>query len=261
MHTIIIINFFITIETTDKWQQTVFTGDRITPRFFSAIGPSDKSMKFFCLADMEMNRATRWLAANNIMIYTGLILENHTIKKCWEIHPDSSVFVPANNLILSDDKKYFYALCYPHEVAKTALTLYKFSIKDGSYEIVSAPIPVTSERIESDVNLFYNNSTKEFFCTEQEFTDRNNSTIKIFSLEAPPLSRALYNQSLVPAKKSKSNLFMWLLAVLTTATVIFILYKERHYKKQTAFKHPPEPMQLQPRLVENDNNEIEINTE
>ena len=31
----------------DKWQSSVFTGDRITPRFFSAIGPSDKPDEIF----------------------------------------------------------------------------------------------------------------------------------------------------------------------------------------------------------------------
>ena len=154
----------------DKWQPSVFTGDRITPRFFSAIGPSDNPDEIFLFGGYGNESGNQVVGGKQYYDLYRINIKEHTVKKCWEIHPDSGVFVPANNLILSADKKYFYALCYPHEVAKTALTLYKFSIKDGSYEIVSAPIPVTSERIESDVNLFYNNSTKEFFCTEQEFT-------------------------------------------------------------------------------------------
>ena len=110
--------------------------------------------------------------------------------------PDKSVFVPANNLVLSRDKRYFYALCYPHEIAKTEIKLYKFSIADGSYEVVSAPIPVTSMRIESDINLFRSERTDELFCAVQEFIDRQHSNIKVYSLESPPVSAISYQRSI-----------------------------------------------------------------
>ncbi|MDB5153396.1 MAG: hypothetical protein JWR54_2147 [Mucilaginibacter sp.] len=191
----------------DRWEKVVFKGDTLTPRFFAAIGNSDNNNELFLFGGYGNESGNQIIGGKQFYDLYRINLKDHTIKKCWAIHPaGKEVFVPANNLILSADKKYFYALCYPHEIAKTEIKLYKFSLKDGSYEVVSAPIPVTSERIESDINLFFNRKTNEFYCTIQEFTDRINSTIKIYSLLAPPVSSAIYSRSLNPQKRSSDAL-------------------------------------------------------
>jgi hypothetical protein len=129
-------------------------------------------------------------------------LDKHSIKKLWEIKPDEEAFVPANNLIVSKDKQFLYVLCYPHERPKTSLRLYKFSIKDGSYQVVSGTIPVVSERIETDHNLFYNAKQDVFYCTTQEFETPSRSTIKIFALTAPPVSQEAFVAAYQPKSKS-----------------------------------------------------------
>lgn len=224
---------------TDTWQPQTFTGDKITPRFFSAAGLSDKPNEIFLFGGYGNESGNQVIGGKQYYDLYRINVQNHTIKKCWEIQPDSGVFVPANNLILSADKQYFYALCYPHEMARTALTLYKFSIKDGSYEIVSAPIPVISERIESDINLFFDGNTNEFFCTIQEFTDRHNSAIKVFSLEGPPLSRALYLQSLEP-EKSSQNFVPYIIAgvFIISAIAGIILLRRKKGQSQAAVDAP-----------------------
>ena len=254
-------NFLFYDKVTDKWEPVIFKGDRISPRFFSAIGPSDKPGEFFLFGGYGNESGNQVVGGKQYYDLYRINLKDHTVKKCWETQPDSSVFVPANNLILSNDKKYFYALCYPHEIAKTELVLYKFSIKDGSHEIVSAPIPVTSERIESDINLFFNDLTGEFFCTVQEFTDRNNSTIKIFSLEAPPLSKASYLQSLKPDKKTRSIFPYIVIAIILLAALITITYKRAINKKQKLNVNPPETIQTEPVYIEDDNKVFEKNEE
>jgi len=155
-------------------------------------------------------------------------LQNHTIKKCWDIHPANDVFVPANNLVLSDDGKYFYAMCYPHEIFKTSIKLYRFSIKDGSYQVVSAAIPVISERIESDINLFLNSKTNQLLCTLQEFTDPNKSTIKVYSLAYPPVSNAGYLQTGKMETRSFIKLkYIGALIVILLIGAFIWLYKRR----------------------------------
>lgn len=214
----------------DQWQKVIFKGDTITPRFFAASGSADNPNELFLFGGYGNESGNQVVGGKQFYDLYRINLKDHTIKKCWSIRPhDKEVFVPANNLILSADKKYFYALCYPHEIAKTAIRLYKFSIKDGSYDVVSAPISVTSERIESDINLFFDHKTNEFFCTIQEFTDRINSSIKIYSLLAPPVSRASYLSSLYPPPKPR-NLWVYIgipaLALVLTALVI-LLYRRR----------------------------------
>lgn len=185
----------------DRWMPTRFTGDTITPRFFAATGPSDHSDELLLFGGYGNESGSQVVGGRQYYDLYRIDLRNHRVKKCWTITPAGDVFVPANNLILSQDKRYFYALCYPHEVAKTELKLYRFSIRDGSYEVVSAPIPVASMRIETDINLFFSKKTEEFFCTVQEFTDRQHSTIKVFSLASPPVSTASYLAAMHPPVK------------------------------------------------------------
>lgn len=216
-------------KTADHWEKAVFSGDKITPRFFAATGNADSKDDLFLFGGYGNESGNQVVGGKQFYDLYRISLNNHTVKKCWAIHPEKDVFVPANNLILSADKKYFYALCYPHEAAKTELRLYRFAIKDGSYEVVSAPIPVTSERIESDINLFFNPKTQLFYCTVQEFTDRKQSVIKVYLLLSPPVSRASYLRSLNPQKQSHNTLIY--IAVLAVVAIVIgglvILYKRK----------------------------------
>ena len=217
-------------DSVDKWERTTFKGDTIPPRFFSATGPSDREGELFLFGGYGNESGNQVVGGKQYYDFYRIDLRNHTVKRCWQISPVNEVFVPANNLILSRDKKYFYALCYPHEVAKTELRLYRFSIADGSYEVVSAPIPMASMRIESDVNLFYSQKTDEFFCTVQEFADRNRSLIKIYSLMSEPVSTAAYLASLQPRRKpgtARIFLLLFPVALLGLGLILFFRWKKR----------------------------------
>lgn len=223
-------NFLQYNDSLDKWINTAFTGDPITPRFFSAIGPADKPGELLLFGGYGNESGKQIVGGRQYYDCYRIDLITHAIKKCWQIAPPAGqVFVPANNLVLSPDKQYFYALCYPHEQAHTELKLYKFSVRDGSYEVVSAPIPVASMRIESDVNLFYSQKTGEFFCTVQEFTDRSNSTIKVYALNSPPIPTATYLASLRPSKKTNLALLVAvILAALAAAGALtWLLIRRR----------------------------------
>jgi DNA-binding SARP family transcriptional activator len=222
----------------DAWEEVPFKGDKIMPRFFAAAGPSDNPDEILLFGGYGNESGNQVVGGRQLYDLYRINLRTHTVKKCWTLHPNSGeVFVPANNLVLSSDKKYFYALCYPHEVAHTALKLYKFSIDNGSYEVVSAPIPVVSEKIESDINLFFDHKTNKFICCIQEFTDRARSTIKLYSLLAPPVSSAVYLSSLNPATTSHVSLiYIGIALVLVIAGAA--VYKVRRKRKEPAATPP-----------------------
>jgi hypothetical protein len=195
-------NFFKYDKVADSWQQQSFTGDRINPRFFSAASTADQNNDVYIFGGYGNQSGNQVVGGMHYYDLYRINLGNHTIKKLWEIKPDEEAFVPANNLIVSKDKQFLYVLCYPHERPKTSLRLYKFSIKDGSYQVVSGTIPVVSERIETDHNLFYNAKQDVFYCTTQEFETPSRSTIKIFALTAPPVSQEAYMAVHEPRKRS-----------------------------------------------------------
>jgi len=153
------------------------------------------------------------------------------------IKPPAEDFVAANNLIISSDKKYFYALCYAHEKPKTSLMLYKFAIKDGSYEVVSGNIPAKGERIETDVNLFYNHRQETFYCAIQEFTTPDYSTIRVYSLASPPVREQDYlasQQTNVSSGFTFRMIIPWLAIVVFFAVAIsaFLPSIKRRTKKR-----------------------------
>lgn len=195
-------NFFKYNKAADTWQQQSFTGDVINPRFFSAASTADQNNNIYIFGGYGNQSGNQVVGGMHYYDLYRVNLSNHTIKKLWEIKPEEEAFVPANNLIVSKDKQFLYVLCYPHERPKTSLRLYKFSIKDGSYQVVSGTIPVVSERIETDHNLFYNAKQDVFYCTTQEFESPSRSTIKIFALTAPPVSHEAYMAAHEPRKQS-----------------------------------------------------------
>jgi len=243
-------NFLEYDDSTDKWIKATFKGDTITPRFFAATGPADQADEIFLFGGYGNESGNQVVGGKQYYDCYRINLKDHSIKKCWQIAPANDVFVPANNLILSKDKKYFYALCYPHEIAKTELRLYKFSVADGSYEVVSAPIPMASLRIESDVNLFYSRKTDEFFCTVQEFADRNSSVIKVYALTSEPVSAATYLASLQPRKRPHTARALYLLILLLPlGGLTWFLLKQRLKPKRPGAKRAGAETTPQPAIA------------
>lgn len=249
--------FFKYSRSDDQWKQVTFKGDTITPRFFSAVSKVNQNNEVYLFGGYGNESGNQVVGGRQYYDLYRINLQNHTIKKCWVIRPPE-VFVPANNLVLSNDGKYFYALCYPHETFKTSIKLCRFSIKDGSYEVTSASIPVTSERIESDINLFLNSKTNQLLCTIQEFSDPNSSIIKVFSLAYPPISKAGYLQA---GQWPGKALFKLIYVVPVLILILFISALLWLYKKRTTIKISPvitEPEQEIP--VEQKTEEQKINS-
>lgn len=224
-------DFFKYNKVVDSWDKIAFSGDKIAPRFFSGSSQADEHNEVYIFGGYGNQSGNQIVGGRHFYDLYRVNLTNHTIKKCWEIKPHEEDFVSANNLILSKDGKYFYALFYPHEKPKTQLRLYKFSIKDGSYQVVSGIIPVTSERIESDINLFYNAKQDELFCAIQEFTTPANSTIRILSLQFPPVSQHDYElaqQVIAPGRAVYKYVIAGILIVmLLTGTLLYFGRKRK----------------------------------
>ncbi|HWB93009.1 MAG TPA: hypothetical protein VG605_14195 [Puia sp.] len=241
-------------DTVDKWERASFTGDTISPRFFAATGPSDKPDEMFLFGGYGNESGSQVVGGRQYYDLYRIDLRHHRVKRCWTMTPAAGdIFVPANNLVLSRDKRYFYALCYPHEIARTELKLYKFSILDGSYQVVSAPIPVASMRIESDINLFYSGKADDFICAVQEFTDRQHSSIKVYSLASPPVSTASYLAAIHPPVKSRTAFVYYLLAmiVIVIPGLGYYIYVRRKKPLPAPEKASEKPVEAIPLLAAN----------
>jgi len=227
-------DFFEYNKVTDSWDKVPFTGDKIMPRFFSGFSKADEDNDVYIFGGYGNQSGNQVVGGQHFYDLYRVNLTTHVIRKLWEIKPPAVDFVAANNLIISKDKQYFYAICYAHDKPKTSLSLYKFSIKDGSYEVVSGNIPAKGERIESDINLFYNPKQEIFYCAIQEFTTPDASTVRVYSLASPPVREQDYlasQQAIIAGgwvfRWSASWLSIIIVILLIGGTVAFLIYKRR----------------------------------
>lgn len=188
----------------DLWNSVDFTGDEITPRFFSGMGKNDDQLLLFG----GVGNKTGDQSIGKIYYYDcyAIDLNTRTIKKLWELDRGDKKMVSTRELVMADDQKSFYTLCYPEYIPQTYLKLYRYDIKNGNYSILGDSIPMISEEIQTNANLYLNNKTKELYCITQEVR-RGNTNLKIYSIDNPPISAGdLYVN---PTKKS--GLGYWLL--------------------------------------------------
>jgi len=229
-------DFFEYNKQADSWDKAAFAGDKIMPRFFSGFSQADENNEVYIFGGYGNQSGNQVVGGQHFYDLYRVNLTTRTVKKCWEIKPPEVDFVAANNLILSKDKKYFYAICYAHDKPKTSLSLYKFSLKDGSYEVVSGNIPAKGERIESDINLFYNPKQEVFYCAIQEFTTPDASTIRVYSLASPPVRQQDYLASLKPVAQRHLR-YEYIIAV-AVAIAVALGYARKKRKKAAIV--PPE---------------------
>ncbi|MDD4970109.1 MAG: hypothetical protein PHT07_11860 [Paludibacter sp.] len=223
-----------------KWLNYTYSGDEITPRFFSGQATIDKDNTLIFggignkTGDQNLGKSYNYDCYQ--VNYTS-----HSVKKLWSIPVNSSGLVTVRNMVLSEDKNSVYTLCYAEYLPNTFLKLYEFSIKDGSFKILGDSIPMVSERIETNANLYRNPVTKELYCTTQEFSLDGSSRIKIYSLSGPPVTKmSLANLNLIKKRPflSRPVVSVFILVLLGFVLIRrFISYRKKRINDQKTKIH------------------------
>jgi two-component SAPR family response regulator len=200
-----------------RWELLNFKGDKITPRFYSAVGDGVNTDEKLIFGGFGNESGRQEHGGRNLYDLFLLDLKQKTISHLWTLKtiPETE-FIPGNNLILSEDKKSFYALCYAHHIPKTAGVLYRFDLQTGDYEVSSDSILFTSEDMNTTVNLFANKELSEFYAVIRDLTEKNENRVQIYSLLSPPVSKEWLASS---AYSEKS--YSWLIAPLIALAVLF----------------------------------------
>ncbi len=227
-------NFVSFDKPTKKWVVEQFSGDKIQPRFF--LGQAQLDSTRAILFGGIGNEAGD-ITVGKEYYYDCYLIDYSTklITKKWETPLSTTGLVPARNMIMNEDNTAFYALCYPEYVTSTQLKLYKFSLKDGKSEILGDSISYISDKIESNVNLYYNKLTQEIYCTTQVFDqDGKTNTISIYSITSPPLSEV---SPLIAANIfSKFHIPYLLIVAFFIGAIFYILHRKMVIKKENLAK-------------------------
>ncbi len=136
-------------------------------------------------------------------------------------------------MILTPDEKYIYALCYPEYLSDTYLQLYRLTVDDGTMKALGDSIPMRSEEIMTNANLYYNSLTHEYYCTTTEFDKKGHTVIRTYVLSAPPVS--LDEIRSYGSRSSLEIRWLWIMAgigvLLLVGGVLFVRRKRGKTKK------------------------------
>lgn len=218
---------FYTYDLNKKTWDTLggFTGDFLSPRYFSSVGYLKENNSVYIFGGMGNESGEQTVGRKYYYDLYKVDLTTRHISKLWEIQWQRDNVVPVRGMVILNDSC-FYTLCYPEHFSKSFLKLYRFSLRDGHYEILGDSIPIYSDKITTNANLYYDSALNNLYAVIQEFEDDISSDLKIYSLSFPPITALeLANYA---TGKSNNTLAILLVSVSLMAGIGYFLYRRRH---------------------------------
>lgn len=171
----------------DRWDTLSYSGDRIIPRYFSGMAVNKNWEHIYVFGGMGNESGEQSVGRNYLHDLYLLDRKQQSVRRLWQNASDHRLVV-ARDMILTPDEKYIYALCYPEYLSDTYLQLYRLTVDDGTMKALGDSIPMRSEEIMTNANLYYNSLTHEYYCTTTEFDKKGHTVIRTYVLSAPPVS-------------------------------------------------------------------------
>jgi two-component SAPR family response regulator len=227
---------------TRQWEALDFKGDRITPRFYSAVGDGVLPDEKLIFGGFGNETGKQEHSGHNFYDLYALNLKQKTITNLWRLHEMPAIeFIPGNNLILSENKKYFYAFCYAHHIPKTFGYLYRFDLQNGKYDLVSDSINFSSEGMNNtSVNLFYNKEMHEFYVVIRDFSDKNETRVLVYSLLSPSITKSQLENAAPSTKPYRILAGIAALIAFLAVAIVFVISTSSITKKPEVSRLPRE---------------------
>ena len=227
---------------TDRFDTLSYSGDRIIPRYFSGMAVNKNREHVYIFGGMGNESGEQSVGRNYLQDFYLLDKKQKTVRLLWQNTSEHRLVV-ARDMILTPDEKYVYALCYPEYLSDTYLQLYRLTVADGTVKILGDSIPMRSEEIMTNANLYYNSLTHEYYCTTAEFDKEGHTVIRTYVLAAPPVS--LDEIRSYGARSSLALSWGWLIAAVGGISLFgigFLFVRKRRRKlSEKILKQSPAP--------------------
>lgn len=211
----------------DRWDTLSYSGDRIIPRYFSGMAVNKNREHIYVFGGMGNESGEQSVGRNYLHDLYLLDRKQQSVRRLWQNASDHRLVV-ARDMILTPDEKYIYALCYPEYLSDTYPQLYRLTVDDGTMKALGDSIPMRSEEIMTNANLYYNSLTHEYYCTTTEFDKKGHTVIRTYVLSAPPVS--LDEIRSYGSRSSLEIRWLWIMAgigVLLLAGGVLFVRKKR----------------------------------
>ncbi|WP_316837245.1 kelch repeat-containing protein [Pedobacter nutrimenti] len=211
------------------WDTLAISGSKIEPRYFTSSFYNTKQDNLYIYGGMGNESGDHTIGRRYYYDLHTLNLNTLKMRKNWEIKWPEGNMVPVRNLV-TNSNKYFYMLCYPEYLPNSKLQLYRVGIADGSAVKMGDQIPILSEKIKTNANLFLNEELNELYCIVQEFDKEEvRSKFTIYALSFPPIQKTQLD--LYPITSSSGNdliyIFGAIILLVSSGAYYFFAYKRK----------------------------------
>ncbi|MBX3008326.1 MAG: hypothetical protein KF816_09900 [Melioribacteraceae bacterium] len=202
-----------------KWVEIKLSGDFIPPRHAASLALIGDSGKFILFGG-EGNESGKQEEGYRFLRDLFIIdLNNYSVKKIGEINSLSPNLMPLTSAHYDQSNKELYIVVSDIIEISKPKRLYRISLEDLSYEIVSDPVQG------GDINwfngiVFSERNQKFYMISNGRKTDKENY-FDLFELNFPPLAYSDY-QKLSYKEKSRFSLYLIITLLSTGAGIIFI---------------------------------------
>lgn len=213
---------FYLLNSTHQWRiGPELSGDAVWPRYFASAGWDPTSDRIYLFGGMGNESGDHIVGRQYMYDLFSINPDTFEAKKLWTLSQQWPNLVPVRNMVLPGDGC-FYTLMYPESKTETELQLYCFSISDGRMLKFADTIPMNSDRILTNANLYYDDAKQQLVAVIEETSNDIDSRVTVYTLSFPPLARDL---STVVKMKIRIALQLLFLVCLVGVLARFLLKK------------------------------------
>lgn len=199
------------------------------PRYFCAMGYSRFDNSLYIYGGMGNESGQQIVGRDYFYDLYKVNPTDFSVEKKWSTSwNEEANTVAARNMVICEEDS-FYALCYPESVTESQLQLYRFSMKDGSRVKLGNTIPIFSDKITTNANLYYDASIEKMIALVEESTDDVSSSVSIYWINYPPKEPIVESAPLI-----ETDTTTWIRLAVIAGMIVCIglaLYWRRLYRR------------------------------
>lgn len=239
---------FYRLDEDNRWRPApAMSGDEVWPRYFASAGWDPVTDKIYLFGGMGNESGNHVLGRQYLYDMFAIDPLTFEAEMLWTLPKQEPNRVPVRNMVLPGDEC-FYTLMYPESNTETELQLYCFSIADGKMQTYADVIPMNSDRILTNANLYYDASLQKLIAVIEESSNDIDSTVSIYTLSFPPLKRSITTVNGVRIQRT----VVLLLALLVLGTVVVLTARRRARSRRLKGSIPAaalEPLKPRPNSI------------
>lgn len=202
------------------------SGDIIHPRYFTSLGYDSHSDALYVFGGMGNESGEQIVGRHYFYDLYKVDLKTGKSTQIWgkdnQLEWKEENMVPVRNMVVQDGG--FYTMCYPEFYTNSYLQLFYFDIETASYTKFCNKVPIRSDKMSTNANLYFDNDLRQLILTVMESSDDIQSQLKVYTLSFPPLTESEY---LSLTEKSNIWLLIIVAACIIAGAIVIVVHRIR----------------------------------